>query len=332
MTEARVRELLAAFPSRRVVVVGDVMLDRYVFGNVDRISPEAPVPILRAGEEKDRLGGAGNTAKNLAHLGARTTFVSVVGVDAAGERLRSVLESEGIEPLLAEDASRPTTEKIRYLQKGYQLLRVDYEVRTPLQAEVEEALLRELQRALGGADAVVVSDYAKGTITKRIAGTLMKICKERNLLVAVDAKPANARLFQSCSLMSPNLREAREFLRKDPLHDRTPSSDLARELASEFQTDAYVTLGEKGIAVSCLGAEVEAVPQVHAREVADTSGAGDTAVSALTLALLSGASPKEAAEFANAACAVVVAKVGASSASPKEVLEAVNRRVFVAQR
>lgn len=330
MTEARARELLTKHHPKNVLVVGDSMLDRYVFGDVERISPEAPVPILRAEECKDLPGGAGNTANNLAHLGARTRLLSVVGADAAAGRLRAALQLN-VEPLLVEDSSRPTTEKIRYLQKGHQLLRVDYERQTPIATEVEQRLLGELQHILADTDAIVVSDYAKGIITPRVAAALLAAQTEHGLLLAVDAKPANARLFCGCSLMSPNLREAKAFLQKDPQHDATSAPDLARELAAAFGTHAYVTLGENGIAVACPGVEECVAPQIHAKEVADVTGAGDTAAAALTLALLAGASPKEAAELANAACAVVVAKIGAASADREEVLAAVNQRVLVAQ-
>lgn len=331
MTEARARALLSRFPTLNVLVVGDVMLDRYVRGRVDRISPEAPVPILRAEKSEDMPGGAGNTASNLASLGARTFIASAVGRDAAGSRLREALQNETIKPLLVEDAHRPTTEKIRYLQKGHQLLRVDSEHTTPLAEDVEQALLAHLQRALHAVHAVVVSDYAKGVMTPRVAAALLEAKAENALFVAVDAKPANAKLFTGCSFLSPNLREAREFLRKDPVLDDTPVLRLGQELAAAFEAHVYLTLGADGMFVCCPGIEEGIVPQVHAREVADVSGAGDTAVAALTLALLSGATPMEAAEFANAACAVVVAKVGAASALPEEIAEAVRHRVPIAR-
>lgn len=326
MTVSRAHALLTLFAKQRVLVVGDLMLDRYVLGTVDRISPEAPVPVLQEQEIREMPGGAGNTARNLAALGGQATLIACVGADRAGEHLTEILEAAHIRPALIQDHRRPTTQKTRFVQKGHQLLRVDTECGDDIAPAVEEQVSRRALAELAAQDALIISDYAKGLLTPAVASALTTEGRARSLLMAADVKPRSAALFTGVSLMCPNEREAHEFLGADARRAPRPPVDLAREISRTFETDAYVTLGERGMAVHPrAGAEPCHVPQVHAREVFDVSGAGDTAIAALTLALLAGASPREAAELANAVCAVVVAKAGAASATPAEVLAVFER-------
>lgn len=326
MTASRALALLTLFANKRVLVVGDLMLDRYVLGTVDRISPEAPVPVLHEQEIREMPGGSGNTARNLSALGVQATLLACVGADRAGEHLTELLEAAHIRPAIIPDHSRPTTQKTRFVQKGHQLLRVDTERCDDIAPAVEEQVSRRALAELAAQDALIISDYAKGLLTPAVARALTTEGRARSLLMAADVKPQSATLFTGVSLMCPNEREAHEFLGADSRRAPRPPVDLASEISRTFDTDAYVTLGERGMAVHPRSVgEPCHVPQVHGREVFDVSGAGDTAIAALTLALLAGASPREAAELANAVCAVVVAKAGAATATPAEVLAVFER-------
>ena len=320
LTRARAEEILAEFSHKRVLVVGDVMLDRYIFGRVDRVNPEAPALILNAEGEKSMTGGAGNVAKNAGLLGASTTLISVVGADQTATKLRGIAEDERYQARLVTDPSRPTTEKIRHVASGHQLLRVDYEETHELSREAENALLSALEFELeDGVDAIIISDYAKGVITKRVAHAVL-VTKKNGVLVAADVKVARAPLVAGASLISPNRKEACEFLGLNPLEHRDMEhGELARRLSEHMNAETYVTLSADGIAVST--PEYSGIKaQEHAPEVTDVSGAGDTVITVLTLARLAGATPEEATELANAAGAIVVGKVGAVGVTRDEIL------------
>lgn len=321
MTASRAGEILARFEGQRLLVVGDAMLDRYIFGTVERISPEAPVPILHAREASARAGGAGNTAQNAVGLGASVRLLTVLGADAVGEELAGLIRNGNVEPFVVRDASRPTVEKMRFLKQGHQLLRVDREDGRPLSSDIESDVLERAEQALPGVSAIIVSDYAKGTITPLLGRTLVERARSASIPLAADVKPANARSLRGATLMSPNLREARSLVAVQSREHDSPEA-IATEVAGIFDTDVYLTLAAEGIYVHCRSGECGLVPQVHARDVADVSGAGDTAIAVITLALLSGATPLEAAELANAAAAVVVAKIGAVGLTCDELLSA----------
>lgn len=320
MNPKRAKELLDQFSGKRVLVVGDAVLDRYVFGKVERLNPEAPVPILHAKEEKRATGGAGNTAKNAAALGAKTTLVSVVGQDEAGETIADLAAKEGYTPNLVVDPKRPTTEKIRYTVRSQQILRVDYEEAQDISGGVEKNVSEQVRSVGAETDAIIVSDYAKGVVTEAAAKAVM----DAGTMTMADVKPSRIHYFSGASLISPNRKEAHEYLGLNP-HDHNGAAwdVLAGKLRDTFGATVFLTLSEEGIYV--LGKDGGAhVPQEHEIEVADTSGAGDTAAVVITLAKLSGASDVEAAELANAAGAVVVQKVGAVAVTPEEILDMVS--------
>lgn len=322
MELARAREIVEQFSTKRVLVTGDIALDRYVFGNVERLNPEAPVPILHAAEEKQATGAAGNTAKNAAMLGAQTTFVGVVGDDAGAQRLKAAAVAEGYEAQLVVDPDRPTIEKIRYLVRNQQMLRVDWEETKEIAGQIEESVIQAIQAAASEADAIIVSDYAKGVITEKVAQAILQTGKDKGIIVAADVKPSRAGWFSGAAFISPNRKEAHEILGFNRFENggREPQ-ELARGLQEKMNCDVFVTLSEKGIYVLETGAsEGTHVPQEHVVEVFDVSGAGDTAAAVLTLARLSGASAVEAAQLANAAGAVVVQKVGAVGLTQSELL------------
>ena len=320
MEEERITELLGSFADKNVLVVGDIVLDHYVHGAVERLNPEAPVPVLHARDERDETGAAGNVAKNVTALGATATLISVVGDDETAASIRAAAKREGYEAKLITDSSRPSIRKTRFLVDGQQMLRVDQEETHDVDDEISQALLAAVRQAItDGVDGIVISDYAKGVVTEELGKEILALAALANVPVAADVKPSRIAFFKGATFISPNLKEGYEYLgRNHEEHKATKPDALAMELKETFQADVYLTLSADGIQV-CTDEEHCHVPQDHVVEVADTSGAGDTAVVVMLLALLAGATPREVAELANAAGAVVVSKVGAVGVSPDEV-------------
>lgn len=323
MDQERVKELVGKFKEQKVVVVGDVCLDQYIEGAVERLNPEAPVPILLAKRVRVMTGCGGNTAKNAASLGATCWLASVVGRDEEAQQLREQAQQEGYRAYVVEDVSRPTPRKVRHLVGSQQLLRVDYEETHEVSEEMATALLAHVRTAINdGARAILVSDYAKGVLTTHVAQELLELAREKNVLLVADVKPSHAALMRGAKAMTPNLKEAHEFVGINYLEQKLPASAVARKVHEKLATDAYVTLGAQGVYV--LTDEVDAqVPQEHVVEVFDVSGAGDTFAATLLLALLAGATPVEAARLANAAGAVAVSKVGSVGVTQAELLNMV---------
>lgn len=320
MKTGRAKEIIDQFASKKILVVGDVVLDQYIFGKVERINPEAPVPILHAHEERFETGGAGNVAKNAAMLGAAANLIAVTGKDKITAQLQELALHEGYKATLLQDDTRPTTRKIRYIAQSQQMLRVDYEEMHELNHSLEEQVFDSIKEQSSNIDGIIVSDYAKGVITQRIAQQLLATAHEQNIPIAVDVKPSRAAWFKGASFISPNLKEARQFIGLDPFeHNDKSYADLAKELRRIMETDVYITLSAEGIYVNA-HETIEHIPQPHVPQIADTSGGGDAAITTILLSLLSGATPVEAAQLANAAGAVVVSKLGAVGVTPAELL------------
>lgn len=321
MKTEKAKEIISRFEDKNVLVVGDVMLDRYIFGKVERLNPEAPVPILHVKGERFATGGAGNTAKNVTALGAKAALVGVVGHDTAAEKVRQAARREGYEDQLVSD-ERPTTAKIRYTVGSQQMLRVDYEEVKNVAGSVQQALQEKIEEAAKEADVIIVSDYAKGVITEGVAQTIMKVGKP----IMADIKPSRVDWFSGATWFSPNKKEAYEFLGIGQ-YDNGGISDeqLAQKLKERFNATVFLTLSAQGMFVA---GETERVYvlQDHAVEVADTSGAGDTAAVVIVLAKLAGASDVEAAQLANAAGAVVVSKGGAVGVTQEELLNMIEHK------
>ncbi len=289
----------------RLAVLGDAMLDVYLFGEAERVSPEAPVLVLRARREERRLGGAANVAANLKALGSEAALFSVVGEDPEGEALRELLEAEGIEPRLFRDG-RPTTRKVRVVAKNQQLLRIDWEERRLVSPELAEEILAELEA--WEPDAVVVEDYDKGVLTPHLIEKLRAL----KIPLFVDPKFKNFRLYKRVRLLKPNRAEL--AAQADGLAPPEAAAKLYRELAPEV---LVVTLGGEGMLVAA-GGRLWRVPALR-REVYDVTGAGDTVIAYLTVALLSGLNPLEAAAVAALAGGVKVGKFGAAAVAPEEL-------------
>lgn len=323
MTSERVEHILNEFSGKRILVVGDVMLDQYVYGRVERLNPEAPVPVLHAQKSSDRTGGAGNVAKNLVSLGGEAILVAVVGADIIGQDLTKAVTAEKYVAAFVTDARRPTTRKLRYMVNGQQLLRVDWEETPDVSSSVVAQMLALVEKYMAeGVDAIIVSDYAKGAVTKELAEKLLALALENEIPLAADVKPSRVPYFKGATLIAPNIKEAHEYLGLNHL-DRggRDVAELAEALHNKFATDVFVTMSAGGVYVHTGDGARQYVPQQHVVAVADTSGAGDTSLAAMLLARLAGATPVEMAEIANAAGAVVVTKIGAVGVSRSEVAD-----------
>ncbi|RAI41323.1 D-glycero-beta-D-manno-heptose-7-phosphate kinase [Rhodoplanes roseus] len=313
---------LSRIPGQTVICIGDLMLDQFVYGEVSRVSPEAPVPVIAVRREETLIGGAGNVACNLATLGARCVFVSVVGDDAAGETLRAAFDRHAgrVEPKLVVDCERPTIRKLRFVSEHYSshLLRADWERVSPVPAAVEDALIAHVEAALPAADAVVLSDYAKGVLTPRVVRAVIERARALGKPVVVDPKGRDFSVYRGATLITPNRKELGEASHR-PLAGLDDIAAAAEELRRTAECDALlVTLSEEGMLLKQALRQPVHVPANPVR-VRDVSGAGDTVVAVLALLIATGADFEAAMRAANAAASVVVGKRGTATASALEL-------------
>ncbi len=318
MDLGRLESLLDGFGRVRLLVLGDLVLDEYLWGDVDRVSPEAPVPVVHVRDESVVLGGAANVARNAVALGGEVALCSVLGDDAAGRRVADLLKDLGVDsgPLISVPG-RPTTRKTRIIARSQQVVRFDRETLEPLDPAMGRRLLEALERALPSVDGLVVEDYGKGVLSRRIATAAMRGASEVGVPVVVDPKVAVAP-YRGAALLKPNLREA-ESLAGVSIRGPEDLERAAQRLRRKIGGGAVVvTRGGDGMTIFEGDGAGRDVPTV-AREVFDVQGAGDTTIAALALALRAGGSLPEAAVIANAAAGVVVGKVGTATASRDDV-------------
>jgi D-beta-D-heptose 7-phosphate kinase/D-beta-D-heptose 1-phosphate adenosyltransferase len=321
LSAPRARALLRRMRGRRVLVIGDVMLDQFLWGRVARISPEAPVPVVEIASETFHLGGAANVASNVRALGGEAIVAGVVGDDAAGTTVRAALADAGIEDALSVAASRPTTVKTRIIAHHQQVVRADREAAGDLEGVLERALLESVRAALPTAGAVILSDYAKGVITASLARSVIALARRRHLPVLVDPKVAHFTRYRGVALVTPNQAEAEQAtgVRIRGESDLLAAGDrIQRRLRCGA---ALITRGEHGMALFEPGRPPLQIPTA-AREVFDVTGAGDTVIATISLARAAGAALAQAARLANLAAGVVVGKVGTATATPEEILAA----------
>ena len=312
--------MVSEFPKRRVLVLGDAILDEYLTGDCSRISPEAPVPVVRVHSARQVLGGAANTAANVAALGGRATLVALVGQDQAGATLASCARDAGVD-LHPVTGTAPTLRKTRVVGQHQQIVRLDYEDSRQTDPATAAAVLAAVQNLLATSDIVVMSDYAKGFFSQHLAQEIIARAHRAGRPVVVDPRPQHRDFYLGCDYITPNWKESRGLLR---LPDADVSPDGARaaasELAAALGSNVVLTLGAEGISFcSRTGDEQFAMPTL-AREVFDVSGAGDTVVATLALALASGADHSSAVELANKAASVVVGKFGTATLTADELL------------
>lgn len=319
----RAEALLRAMAGRRVLVVGDVMLDEFVWGRVARISPEAPVPVVEVQRQTDHLGGAANVAGNVCALGGQATLVGVVGPDDAARRVAGLLAAQGIEAALVEDEQRPTTLKTRIVAHHQQVVRADRERSDAVSAPVERALLERVRAALPGAGALLVSDYQKGVVTRGLMQSLRRLATRHGLPVLVDPKVRHFGFYRGATLVTPNQAEAEQAAGRR-IRDQADLLAVGRRLLERLGSEALlITRGEHGLSLFQRGRRPAHVATA-AREVYDVTGAGDTVIATLALALAARARIPEAAVLANHAAGVVVGKLGTANAAPEEILAAVS--------
>lgn len=330
MITSSVRSLVDALRGQRVMIVGDVMLDHYTFGSVSRISPEAPVPVLQVSEEKFLLGGAGNVAQNIVALGGQATIIGVTGNDRDGEVLAELMGTAGITTDFVREDHRRTTCKTRIIAQNQQIVRVDREACDPLDDHVVGVLLERISRVVQQHDIVIVSDYGKGMVNTAVMDAL-RSSHGRNgsrPRILVDPKPQNYDLYQGVDLLTPNAKEASEGagvdIRTGP-DASTLRTSVVRAGISLFKrlrcAHLLITLGAQGMALFDAPDRARRIP-TFARKVFDVTGAGDTVIAALAMGLAAGANLLEASVLANHAAGIVVGQVGAATASPAELLQA----------
>jgi len=322
LTTERVSEIVSAMSGKTVVVWGDVMLDEFVWGDVTRISPEAPVPVVEVRRESVHLGGAANVLANLRSLGARASVVGVVGSDRAGERVRAELREVGAlgaDENLIVDVSRPTTLKTRIIAHSQPVVRADRERRTPVDGLVEERIVETLRKLLRGADALVVSDYDKGAVTPGALGEILTAAEVAGVPVLVDPKIRNFNFYRPATLITPNHHEAMRLTGTEE-DDDDGMTRAARAIREGLGCrSVLITRGERGMMLLEEDGEPVFVPTA-AREVYDVTGAGDTVIATLAASLAAGAGLVEAAMLANHAAGIVVGKIGTATATADELL------------
>jgi len=323
----RVRTILSTAAQTRVLVVGDVMLDQFIWGSVARISPEAPVPVVEFERESFMPGGAANAARNLTALRVNTELFGTVGHDHAAKQLKELLKEQniGCDGLLPH-ATRATSLKTRIVAHKQQVVRIDRETRDGLDGALMQRLLEAFKAQLKKTDAVIICDYGKGVITQQLLNEIKALCRARGIWISLDPKPYHLNL-AGLSLITPNRKEAFELANiPDTTRNNNPLADdnlmavadrLHRELSPAV---LLITLGELGMLLCQRGQKPFHIPTV-AREVYDVSGAGDTVIATFTLAIAAGASPLEAAIISNHAAGIVVGKIGTATVTPDELLQ-----------
>ncbi|MGL5963172.1 MAG: D-glycero-beta-D-manno-heptose-7-phosphate kinase [Fusobacteriaceae bacterium] len=322
MEKNKLEEILKSFKSLKIAVVGDMMLDDYLIGSVERISPEAPVPVVSIKKEKFVLGGAANVVNNLSTLGAQVICFGVIGEDFDGCRLIKELEKKGIQTSeILKSEERPTIVKRRIISGNQQLLRLDWENSSPISKDLEDILLKKIEKKIDGLNAVILSDYDKGVLTPKVVKRIISLCKEKKIIVTIDPKPKNTLNYIGATSMTPNRKEAVECLGKTSFENIIK---IGKELKEKLQLDnLLLTRSEEGMSLF----ENENIINIptYAKEVYDVTGAGDTVISTFTLACAAGVTPSEAAKIANTAAGVVVGKMGTSTVTKEEILDFYNK-------
>jgi rfaE bifunctional protein kinase chain/domain len=318
----RWQELVSNFAAKVILVIGDIMLDEYIWGEVERISPEAPVPVVRVASETWVPGGAANVANNICALGGRAVIAGLIGADLPGRRLKKLLRRCRIDTrCLVTDKKRPTITKSRVLAGHQQVIRIDREDTSLIRKAEHSQLMRLVRRLAGEVDGIVLQDYAKGVVSQELVEEVVGIAHRKKRFLVVDPNEKNIFIYRGVRIVTPNRREA---LAASGLNREAGIEAVGRTLLKKWGSEAVlVTLGEDGMCLFETRTQPYHIPTV-AREVFDVSGAGDTVVSTVALSLAAGATLKEASCLANRAAGVVVGKLGTATVSREEVLKALD--------
>lgn len=315
----RLNKYIDRFPSARILVVGDIVLDHYVWGKVSRISPEAPVPVVNVTKESILLGGAANVVNNIHALGGSVRICGVIGHDDAGRQLTHLLRSQRIPTDgLIIDPDRPTTIKTRVIAHNQQVVRFDRETKDKIERETRQRLFVHIEEQIRDLDAIVISDYCKGVVTGELVKKIVKLAKRHDVIVSVDPKVSHFGMYSGVSILTPNTNEASLGSRID-IEDEKSLLKAGFLLLEKLKCKALlITRGEHGMSLFEQGRKVTHIPTM-AQEVYDVTGAGDTVISTLTLAMAAGASMSDAAIISNYAAGIVVGIVGTATVSPQEL-------------
>lgn len=323
----KIKKAVSNFKNARVMVIGDLILDEFIWGDVSRISPEAPVPVVWVKKESFMPGGASNVANNLAALGAHVSLVGVIGDDEHGAILKGELEHKGVDTSgIFTDESRPTILKTRVVAQHQQVVRIDKENIDHLSDQMVSGMINYIESAVKKVDAVVIEDYGKGVITPKLLSRIVPAAKRAGNIISVDPKEEHFKYYRGISVITPNNHEAARavgFEIKDEASLKKAGQALLNKLNCKI---ALITLGENGMAVFQKSKPMKHIPTV-AQEVFDVSGAGDTVIAAYTLSLASGADPIRSAYIANCAAGIVVGKVGIAVVTPDELLDRIKREL-----
>lgn len=313
----RLLNLLEQFKDKKILVVGDIMLDKYIWGEVSRISPEAPVQVVNVMRESYAPGGASNVASNASALNGKVFVAGIAGNDEAKNILIEELKKRGINTDgIFIDNDKPTIQKVRIVGRGQQLLRVDYEKKEHVHQNIERSMIAFLEKIINDVDVIVVSDYAKGVITPVICSKLIQAAKDNNKAIIVDPKPKHRDLYADATLITPNNAEASEMASVEDGDEAV--FEIGARLLRHLNANVLITRGEKGMSLFEKDNSVTHIP-AKAKEVYSIIGAGDTVVATIALSIASGASLREAATLANIAAGIKVGKIGTSSVSIEEI-------------
>jgi rfaE bifunctional protein kinase chain/domain len=321
MKKERVASLLGAIRGKKVLVMGDIMLDEYLWGSVERISPEAPVPVVKVERHTFALGGASNVASNALALGAQPILIGLVGEDGPGRKIRVLLRQMGMgDKGIFSDKNRSTIVKKRIVAHHQQVVRVDFDETASIGQRIESTILRFLEERCRTIAAIILEDYNKGLLTRQVIRGTISFARKRGIPVAVDPKFDHFFDYQGATLFKPNIREL-ERVTGQRLRDEKRIVRTVRKLQRKMDIQAMLlTMGEKGMVLMERGKRPYHI-EPHALDVYDVTGAGDTVIAAATLALIAGAAPQEATRFASIAAAIEVTKLGAAPVFPEELLK-----------
>jgi len=322
INKIKLQQIINRFKDKKLLVIGDLILDEFIWGRVRRISPEAPVPVVEVEKESLRLGGSANVVNNLKALGCHVALCGVVGRDINGERLQNILQEMDVDcsgVVVKED--RPTAIKTRVIAQHQQIVRFDRESPKPISEYSLNMIIDYIKNGMEGIDAVIISDYAKGVISERLLSEIIPVMRKKGIPVAVDPKPANFSFYRDVSVITPNHHEAAEAAGTGTESEeeliRTGRILLERQDAEAI----LITRGENGMSLFEKNGEITHIPTM-AKDVYDVTGAGDTVISTMALAIASGATMKEAAVMANHAAGIVVGKLGTATTSIEELMHA----------
>lgn len=326
ISNSRIQQLLTSLKTKRIAVIGDVMIDHYVWGVVSRISPEAPVPVVEVENESVRLGGAANVAHNITSLGAHALLIGVVGDDANGAELRRILNSANTtSDGIILDPTRPTTKKTRVIAHNQHVVRIDSEVKKDIDQSVQKKIMTVLENNIHSIDGIIIEDYNKGVVVKELIHAIIDLTRRHNKIITIDPKFNNFFEYKHATVFKPNVKETEEALGRR-LKTETDIVEAGKILLEKLSAQyVLLTRSEKGMSLFEQNGAVSHIP-THAREVADVSGAGDTVIATLTAMLASGANIYEAATLANIAGGIVVGEVGIVPIRPEQLQAAIEEQ------